>query len=791
MVTRIFFFLTILTTFSFAECTNFKSYKANNKNDFYKSLKNISIDVNNSQKFFKKAARYYIAVNSKGTEKAKNAPKYQDRYKKKIKANITFEMKNGDACTFKGTLRGHGDIKSHFDLVNGVPISSYRIKLEEGNFNNITRFILFRPKSRYHDNEIFVSTLLRQLGFLSPRTFKVKIKINNIVSDYIFQENLKKEFLEKNNKIEGPILEANENLEKFNKLSLARLQNKEWIKGLEQNYLISLNAIKNFNFHRLAGFAFRIKSANYKNTLELAIDETLRFNKKNLTSGEYKKIGTFQAYMSALGASHGLSYDDQRFYYDPIYSTIEPIYYDGDADILSAINYDPYTGKFNKNLENWKKIKDINLDFTDYENKSFRYNLKNQVVTVLARDNANLAIKKLKKIDKSNLLLELKHNGFENLSLNQLESLIRFINQRLLKISQSKVKEEIQVDKSIYKKYEKEMNIDKDLDLIFLDDLLISEGKKYLSLEICDYKLLNCYKTTVNEEILIDLIEQNNFLKKNNSFLAMTKNEYKDGKINKLISIPQETYKINNFSNGINVMKNKKVEVNFDDKRKIINIDFYKKSGRVVIFKSNLDSWKIYMKNKTTNENETILDNKKITGCLTIIDSNFEKLEIYANSFFCEDTVNFIRSKGVIDKIDISNSLSDALDADFSKLIIKDLIINQSKNDCVDFSFGEYQVYKADLQNCGDKAVSLGEKSKINIENVFIKNSKYGLVSKDSSHLIGNKIKIKNTEVCIAAYNKKQEFGGSLIELSKDYECTNFLKSEFKDKNSKIVSLNE
>ena len=95
------------------------------------------------------------------------------------------------------------------------------------------------------------------------------------------------------------------------------------------------------------------------------------------------------------------------------------------------------------------------------------------------------------------------------------------------------------------------------------------------------------------------------------------------------------------------------------------------------------------------------------------------------------------------------------------------------------------------MQNCGDKAVSLGEKSKINIENVFIKNSKYGLVSKDSSHLIGNKIKIKNTEVCIAAYNKKQEFGGSLIELSKDYECTNFLKSEFKDKNSKIVSLNE
>ena len=238
-----------------------------------------------------------------------------------------------------------------------MPISSYRIKLKEGDINHITRFILFLPKSRNFDNEIFISTLLKQLGFLSPRTFKVKVKINNVESEYILQENLKKEFLEHNNRVEGPILEAREYLSTFNTLSLARISNKEWIKGINQNYNISINSLRKLNFHRLNGFSFRSKSIDFKNSEGLAIDEVLRFDKRNLENKEANTIGTFQAFMYAMDASHGLSYDDSRFYYDPIYNSIEPIYYDGNTRIMSILNYDSYKGKFVKNLENWKKVK--------------------------------------------------------------------------------------------------------------------------------------------------------------------------------------------------------------------------------------------------------------------------------------------------------------------------------------------------------------------------------------------------------------------------------------------------
>ena len=91
-------------------------------------------------------------------------------------------------------------------MIDGVPISSYRIKLQDGNINNITRFILFRPKVKYFDNEIFVTTLLKELGFLTPRTYKVKVKINNVITDFYLSRKFKKRVFRYNKKIEGPIL---------------------------------------------------------------------------------------------------------------------------------------------------------------------------------------------------------------------------------------------------------------------------------------------------------------------------------------------------------------------------------------------------------------------------------------------------------------------------------------------------------------------------------------------------------------------------------------------------------
>ena len=772
MVTRVILFLILFTSFSFAECKN------------YKDIDYIKLEINNSQKFFTRAARYYIAVNSKGTKKAENAQRYQRTFKRKVPSNVSFVMKDGTSCKFKSTLRGHGDLESHFSLINGVPISSYRIKLEEGNFNNITRFILLRPKSRYFDNEIFATTLLKELGFLAPRTFNVKVKINNVTTNYIFQENIKKEFLENNNRLEGPLLEANEDLSKFNKLSLGRITNKEWIKGINQNYLISLNAIKNFNLHRFHGYSFRIKSAAFKKNEGKAADEILRIDEKNLEPEEFKNIGMFQAAMWALGASNGLSYNGARFYYDPLYSILEPIYYNGNVKVLSAINYDPYIGVYKRKIENWKKIKDINVNFKDYEEKNFTDNLENQVVSKLAKDNALNLSKKLNKLDKTILLKKLKDNGFQNINLDQLDSLLEFIDERLKIISKSNVKENLVFQKNIYKTFAKEMAIEKNLKLIFYENFYTDKDKK-LDIQICDYRLLVCEKKNINEENLIQLVEQNDIDEINSSFLVMNKEEYLNGTNKKSIKEFNENFEKIIFSKNIKFIKNQGVEININSDLKKISIDYNTKDGRLIFLSSKLDSWKISMNNKTTNDLDNNLYTKKITGCLTIIDSEIRNLKIKADNFFCEDTLNIIRSRGTINKIDIKNSFSDALDLDFSNVSISKLEISNSGNDCADFSFGDYYIKNAKINKCGDKAISVGEKSLLNIDNLNAENSNIGLASKDSSKVRLQNVYFNNVETCLAAYNKKQEFFGGRIEV-KNKKCENYLNFVEVDKISEI-----
>ena len=66
------------------------------------------------------------------------------------------------------------------------------------------------PNSRNSKNEIFVTSLLEEINILSPVTFFINADVNGKKVKYIFQEDLRKEFLESKNLIEGPILEGDE-----------------------------------------------------------------------------------------------------------------------------------------------------------------------------------------------------------------------------------------------------------------------------------------------------------------------------------------------------------------------------------------------------------------------------------------------------------------------------------------------------------------------------------------------------------------------------------------------------
>ena len=90
--------------------------------------------------------------------------------------------------------------------------------------------------------------------------------------------------------------------------------------------------------------------------------------------------------------------------------------------------------------------------------------------------------------------------------------------------------------------------------------------------------------------------------------------------------------------------------------------------------------------NSFTNPNFKETNFYGITGCLLISDSYVENTTIEGSGSACEDSVNFLRTNGNIELLKISNSSYDAIDADFSNLTFKKIIVEKSGNDCLDLS---------------------------------------------------------------------------------------------------------
>ena len=160
----------------------------------------------------------------------------------------------------------------------------------------------------------------------------------------------------------------------------------------------------------------------------------------------------------------------------------------------------------------------------------------------------------------------------------------------------------------------------------------------------------------------------------------------------------------------------------------------------------------------------------------------FENSSINTNNGGCEDSVNIIDSRGSIKFANISDSFSDGLDIDFSKISIDKLFVNNSGNDCFDVSGGNYKITFASLTGCKDKALSIGEASELNGNEIQVNDSNIGISVKDHSKSTIKNFTAKKVDICAEALQKKQEFGGAIANFNL-LKCRGLFNS---DKNSFI-----
>ena len=166
-----------------------------------------------------------------------------------------------------------------------------------------------------------------------------------------------------------------------------------------------------------------------------------------------------------------------------------------------------------------------------------------------------------------------------------------------------------------------------------------------------------------------------------------------------------------------------------------------------------------------------------MTGCLNFYNIKFNKTTISGRQGLCEDTINIVNSYGNLSEILVEKAASDAIDLDFSNIKINSIKVFNAINDCLDVSSGTYSIYKLNVTKCGDKGISVGEKSKFTSKKNTISFSSIGISSKDSSKTILNSGNFSNTKICYEIQKKKQEFMGAILKIG-SIKCDGKIKKD-------------
>lgn len=233
---------------------------------------------------------------------------------------VKLKMDDGkDAYT--GELRLKGDWVDHLMGEKW----SFRIALDQGQaWRGMTTFSVQNPRTRYFLGEWVFHQWLAKEDVLSPRYGFVEVRVNGASRGlYAYEEHFEKQLVEYNHRPSGPILKLDE-------------------EGLWQAQDVSLQTqMDDFETHVPAYKAsdiepFGAKAARKDSTLrqqvQIAQQLAQQYKTGQKTVGDLfdpEKVARYYAIIDVLGAQHGIIWHNQRWYYNPVISKLEPIGFDG------------------------------------------------------------------------------------------------------------------------------------------------------------------------------------------------------------------------------------------------------------------------------------------------------------------------------------------------------------------------------------------------------------------------------------------------------------------------------
>ena len=146
------------------------------------------------------------------------------------------------------------------------------------------------------------------------------------------------------------------------------------------------------------------------------------------------------------------------------------------------------------------------------------------------------------------------------------------------------------------------------------------------------------------------------------------------------------------YIEGVKIFSDENIRTEFIEDS--IVFDQLKSGAKVLIKGGDLKNINIIFNGYSENDADLKSSdlNRTLTGCVTLYNLNIENVTFKSNNSTCEDALNIVNSRGKLNQVEILNSISDGLDVDFSKIRFEKIIIKNSRNDCADFSYGEYLI---------------------------------------------------------------------------------------------------
>lgn len=177
-----------------------------------------------------------------------------------------------------------------------------------------------------------------------------------------------------------------------------------------------------------------------------------------------------------------------------------------------------------------------------------------------------------------------------------------------------------------------------------------------------------------------------------------------------------------------------------------------------------------------SNLNTRRRDGWILTGAVSIYEGDLEMDNCHFANALSEDALNVVRSTFQIENCRFSGAFSDAFDADFCRGTISNSVFENIGNDCIDFSGSETTVANCTIKQAGDKGISAGERSTVTIDNCTINGAVMAVASKDRSSVNIENLAMDNCEYSFAAYCKKAEFGPATIQANDRPQNDNQMK---------------